>query len=62
MSIFGHSWCPKMDKREIKPQGYWTRSMMDPEQAPGPETSSVLNSILFSCWNYLTTYFLPLKI
>ncbi len=22
-----------------QPEGYWTRSMMDPEQAPGPETS-----------------------
>lgn len=22
-----------------QPEGYWTRSMMDPEHAPGPETS-----------------------
>ena len=22
-----------------QPEGYWTRSMMDPQQAPGPETS-----------------------
>lgn len=22
-----------------QPEGYWTRSLIDPEQAPGPETS-----------------------
>ena len=25
-----------------QPEGYWTRSMMDPQQAPGPETHSLL--------------------
>ena len=32
-----------------QPQGYWTRSMMDPEQAPGPETSGTA----FFCYGLL---------
>jgi unsaturated rhamnogalacturonyl hydrolase len=26
-------------KRSQQPEGYWTRSILDPAQAPGPETS-----------------------
>ena len=32
-----------------QPQGYWTRSMMDPQQAPGPETSGTA----FFCYGLL---------
>jgi rhamnogalacturonyl hydrolase YesR len=32
-----------------QPQGYWTRSMMDPRQAPGPETSGTA----FFCYGLL---------
>ena len=32
-----------------QPEGYWTRSMMDPEQAPGPETSGTA----FFCYGLL---------
>ncbi len=32
-----------------RPQGYWTRSMMDPRQAPGPETSGTA----FFCYGLL---------
>ena len=32
-----------------QPQGYWTRSMMDPKQAPGPETSGTA----FFCYGML---------
>jgi rhamnogalacturonyl hydrolase YesR len=32
-----------------QPQGYWTRSMMDPKQAPGPETSGTA----FFCYGLL---------
>lgn len=32
-----------------QPQGYWTRSMMDPRQAPGPETSGTA----FFCYGML---------
>jgi rhamnogalacturonyl hydrolase YesR len=32
-----------------QPQGYWTRSMMDPRQAPGPETSGTA----FCCYGLL---------
>ena len=32
-----------------QPQGYWTRSMMDPEHAPGPETSGTA----FFCYGLL---------
>ena len=32
-----------------QPQGYWTRSMMDPDQAPGPETSGTA----FFCYGLL---------
>ena len=36
-------------KRLQQPQGYWTRSMMDPQQAPGPETSGTA----FFCYGLL---------
>ena len=36
-------------KKLQQPQGYWTRSMMDPEQAPGPETSGTA----FFCYGLL---------
>ena len=32
-----------------QPEGYWTRSMMDPQQAPGPETSGTA----FFCYGLL---------
>jgi len=32
-----------------QPEGYWTRSMMDPDQAPGPETSGTA----FFCYGLL---------
>ena len=35
--------------RTQQPEGYWTRSMMDPEQAPGPETSGTA----FFCYGLL---------
>lgn len=45
-----------------RPEGYWTRSMMDPEHAPGPETSGTAFFTYGILWginnNYLdkTTY------
>jgi len=35
--------------RQQQPEGYWTRSMMDPQQAPGPETSGTA----FFCYGML---------
>ena len=36
-------------KKLQQPEGYWTRSMMDPQQAPGPETSGTA----FFCYGLL---------
>ena len=36
-------------KKLQQPEGYWTRSMMDPQQAPGPETSGTA----FFCYGML---------
>lgn len=36
-------------KKAQQPQGYWTRSMLDPQQAPGPETSGTA----FFCYGML---------
>lgn len=52
-------------KRAQQPEGYWTRSLLDPQHAPGPETSGTafytygflwgLNNGIFSWDDYGTT-------
>lgn len=39
-----------------QPQGYWTRSMMDPEHAPGPETSGTAFFMYGMMWGVNNGY------
>ena len=42
-----------------QPEGYWTRSMMDPEHAPGPETSGTAFFAYGMAWGINNGYLLP---